>query len=177
MKFLFLDCDGVLNCAASFTPTILPSGEKVHAYDPIDPDKMERLNRIVSETNCLIVISSAWRAKYSLDQLRSHFVKNGFAHNTNVIVDVTPRNHERIRGEEIADWLSNWSLSTTEQLTGICVLDDSELFPDYVDTEHEVSARWLSFVSLVKNNFVQTLWILGLQDHEANACIRRLNTI
>ncbi len=178
MKVLFLDCDGVLNCDESFKPTFSPiTGEKIFAYDPIDPDKMERLNQIVAATDCVIVISSAWRVKYTVEQFRLMFVQAGFVHAPEKIFDVTPRNHERIRGEEIADWLGTWAFTTNESLEGICALDDSDLFPNYEDVDYEVSARWSSYLSLIRNNFVRTTMKDGLQDVHVAECIRRLNVI
>lgn len=52
MKVLFLDIDGVLN------------GHEKHPdspYTTIRPDCIQRLNRVVAQTECKIVISSAWR--------------------------------------------------------------------------------------------------------------------
>lgn len=51
MKALFLDIDGVLNAHDPH-----PNG-----YCGLHPDKVARLDRIVAETGCRIVLASAWR--------------------------------------------------------------------------------------------------------------------
>lgn len=51
-KTLFLDIDGVLN------------GHEKHAdspYTTIRPDCIQRLNKVIKDTGCVLVISSAWR--------------------------------------------------------------------------------------------------------------------
>lgn len=50
MKFLFLDIDGVLN-----------GHESVHGCCIIQPRCVPHLNRIITETDCKLVISSSWR--------------------------------------------------------------------------------------------------------------------
>lgn len=60
-KVLFLDIDGVLN------------GHEKHPdspYTTIRPDCVQRLNRVLKETGCNLVISSAWR--YMLLKTKIH---------------------------------------------------------------------------------------------------------
>ena len=59
-KIIFLDFDGVI--------TTLKSRWK------LDKEKLELLKRIVDETDCLFVISSAWR-RDDLEQTK-HFITN-----------------------------------------------------------------------------------------------------
>ena len=59
-KIIFLDFDGVI--------TTLKSRWK------LDKEKLELLKRIVDETDCLFVISSAWR-RGNLEQTK-HFITN-----------------------------------------------------------------------------------------------------
>jgi len=58
MKIIFLDVDGVLNCAK--TEEYAPSG-----YQGIDDKLVERLARIVQETGAEFVLASTWKDFWS----------------------------------------------------------------------------------------------------------------
>jgi len=72
---LFLDIDGVLNT--------MSGGAMLHS------DKLTHLNTICAATGAEIVISSSWRRKYSLEQLREMLHAHGLDRQHKV-VDVTP---------------------------------------------------------------------------------------
>ena len=57
MKLIFLDVDGVLNCAASFTRRGNPF--------PIDDNKVDLLAQIVEATGAELVLSSTWREDFN----------------------------------------------------------------------------------------------------------------
>ncbi len=122
---LFLDVDGVLNHAKfrhgltskldTHSGTILTASQIAEATEKFDADCVAELARIVRETGCKIVLSSAWRL--SGIQEGSAFinalVKTGTDENVrtirNALIDRTPdlNYFGKSREDEILDWLSN----------------------------------------------------------------------
>lgn len=103
MKVLFLDIDGVLN--NQWTT------ERFRGYIGIDPKLAEKVQRIVKETGCSIVLSSTWRLdKEFRDEVRR--VVGDF-------IDTTPDFYGKPRGEEISDWVSKHS-----DISRYAILDD-----------------------------------------------------
>ena len=64
MKVIFLDFDGVLNSINGYSDIQIVSCFK------IDPECMDRLNQIIDQTDAKIVISSAWRCHYNMEELQ-----------------------------------------------------------------------------------------------------------
>jgi hypothetical protein len=112
MKLIFLDIDGVLN-RHDWNPLAMSN--------TIDRERMERLNRIIIETDALIVITSAWRYHYyrgemsfvGLDWLlRTHGLAAGTEERPRVLgitrqdtmIEGKPKENER--GQQIADFLN-----------------------------------------------------------------------
>lgn len=97
MKILFLDVDGVLNCAAYFKTRQTPRDLKPRDMDPM---RVLILHRILEATGAKVVVSSSWR--FRPDDLEE--VKKSVSPH---YLDVTPR-HERHedRHAEIKEWLS-----------------------------------------------------------------------
>lgn len=100
MKILFLDVDGVLN----------DHGPMMNMYCGIDKEKVNLLNRVLDETGCYIVISSARR--YMI--LGGDMTIRGFEHMLlthglkcyNRIIGHTPSDEKiRTRGQQISWWL------------------------------------------------------------------------
>ncbi|ACK82502.1 HAD domain-containing protein [Methylorubrum extorquens] len=144
---LFLDIDGVLNsrdCWASLT------GQRYK----IDRTKVALLNEVVAATGCKVVVSSTWRkGAWSGPQgcraiLRYYGVRARFPRDWRTIELPGPAEgdaaawlrwsaeHTRVRGEEIADWLSrNGSPAYA------IVDDDSDMLPEqmprFVQTSFE----------------------------------------
>jgi HAD domain in Swiss Army Knife RNA repair proteins len=89
MKIIFLDIDGVLNCAKTHNPRKLPY--------IVDPKLLKRLKRLLELTGAKIVLSSTWRydpaglfsAKYW-----------GIPY-----IDVIPDMPKKSRCEEVRAWL------------------------------------------------------------------------
>ena len=114
---LFLDIDGVLNSSADWplrrvrSPHWgqLPGWQKA-AEDCIDPDAVERLNRIVEATGCAVVLSSSWRKLEPLPLMTRILRYRGFRHR---LVAATPHimiaeeglEFSVARGREIEAWL------------------------------------------------------------------------
>lgn len=101
-KVLFLDFDGVLNCSS--TPEIItPSGIAiVSGVIGISPEHVARLNRVVAETNCEVVVSSTWRLGHTLILLDVLLKRAGYTGN---LLSITPELSGRPRGDEIRAWL------------------------------------------------------------------------
>ena len=141
IKVIFLDIDGVLN-----------SINDEYDYDLETDMHLELLNKIVTETDSKIVLSSSWRRIRSLivDCLLPRLNEYNLD-----ILDYTPYIPEAsCRGEEIASWLRN----TTYGVTNFAILDDNNDMSDFTPT-----------------NLIQTNECIGLQEEDANKCIELLN--
>ncbi|WP_372369868.1 HAD domain-containing protein [Candidatus Uabimicrobium sp. HlEnr_7] len=90
MFIIFLDIDGVLTTVNS-------------EYDEqgivFDPSAIAWLNKLFAKIDCKIVVSSAWRESYRLDELRREL------RNLNVEIDSTTPVLSH-RGIEIQTWLT-----------------------------------------------------------------------
>lgn len=117
LRVIFLDIDGVLNCAT--TAARLPSG--VIGFDPA---KVAMLNAVVDATGAKIVLSSSLRKQ---DDWREMLLENG----VRGAIDRTPslgfyRYEDRPRGREIAAWLEGHP-----EVERYAIIDDSDdMLPD-----------------------------------------------
>lgn len=113
MRILFLDIDGVCNCAAT--------KQRFNGFIGIDPVMAGRVKRIVAEAKCKVVLSSTWR----LDALSRRHVKQ----NVCDFMDVTPNYPHAWRGEEVRTWLID--NAPQKDLQAYAILDDNADFgPD-----------------------------------------------
>jgi uncharacterized protein (DUF1499 family) len=103
-KVLFVDFDGVLNNSLMWN--LYGAFGMDSQSDYLSPKLVSKLNTIVETTNCGIVISSAWRNEYSLDDLKKFLINNNFKYPNNII-GVTPKTLLGHRGNEIAEWLKS----------------------------------------------------------------------
>lgn len=88
MKVLFLDIDGVVNCATTV--------QRHEGFIGIDPYMAFLVGKIQLDTDCKVVLSSSWRHSESGEaEVRKAVVD---------FIDTTPR-MPGIRGEEIKAWL------------------------------------------------------------------------
>lgn len=108
MKAIFLDIDGVVNCART--------KERFGGYIGIDPIKAARVKRIIAETGCEVVLSSTWR----LDLKSRNHVKEKVCNFIDVTVSL-PGNP--LRGHEVQQWVA-----THPELTKYAILDDEDDF-------------------------------------------------
>ncbi len=131
---IFLDFDGVI---APF------DGDGT-----LDAVCVARLETLVARTGAAVVISSAWRHRYTLDELRAFLSKCGF---TGEVIGVTPTLLTETRAGEIAAYVS---------ASGGCevfvVLDDAP--PD-----EALCPRW-----------IVTDESIGLQDDDIDRAVRLL---
>lgn len=130
MKVIFLDIDGVLNCATSKSFCIDDDGRVIKG---VDSDKVKRLAKIVEATGAEIVLSSDWKdgwSKYYTSSkpshakyLDNHLYKKGRL----TIKDKTPNTNKGswFRGEEILTYLR-----LHQDIENYVILDDT-FFEDF----------------------------------------------
>lgn len=105
MKILFLDIDGVVNCAT--TP------QRHRGFIGIDPYMAHLVRMIVEQTDCQVVLSSSWR----------HFPDGRSEVERQVcpILDITPTSSSGFRGDEIRAWLNGHP-----EVERYAIVDDDE---------------------------------------------------
>ena len=148
MKVVFLDIDGVLNCASD-------------GIDKVNKRCVNEFNKIIDQTDAKIVISSSWRDIYKFDELCNILHSNGLkgkiigktpswktSHNNNIVGAYGSR------AEEIREWLEE---NKELDITKYAVLDDG-----FMDREMEP-------------NFVQTDLTEGLDPDDVIKCVKILN--
>lgn len=161
MKIIFLDFDGVL-C----NPESISVGYKARTapeQDPYGPHAacVAALNRIIEQTGAMIVVSSTWRRgsktpRAAMAETLKRWGVNG------TVIDVTPclESRERelyvgaTRGTEIARWLQTYRRHTVESF--VIIDDDSDM-------------------GELKHRFVQTNFVAGLTEADADRVIAMLN--
>lgn len=160
MKVIFLDIDGVLNCATSKSHCIDVDGRVIKG---IDSDKVKRLAKIVEATGAQIVLSSDWKDgwnKYYTSQkpshakyLDNHLYKKGKL----TIKDKTPTTYKGtwFRGEEILTYLR-----THRDIKNYVILDDT-FYDDFANKE-------------IKEHLVLTNRKVGLTDGDVKNAIKIL---
>jgi HAD domain in Swiss Army Knife RNA repair proteins len=105
MKVIFLDIDGVLNCAKTRNPRQLPY--------VVDPKLKKRLDALLERTGAKIVLTSTWRYDpAALFVLRRHGIR---------FIDVAPDMSHRPRRDEILAWLKK-----NDRVTRYVVIDDED---------------------------------------------------
>jgi len=105
MKVLFLDIDGVVNCATTM--------QRHCGFIGIDPYMAFIVGKIQLDTGCEVVLSSTWRLdEKSRAEVRKQVVK---------FIDCTPSNYPGTqRGDEIQAWLD-----AHPEVTKYAILDDN----------------------------------------------------
>lgn len=146
MKAIFLDVDGVLN--NDFTQTRTSSGA-----DFVDDFLIERLVRLINETEAIVIMSSSWRYGITCKAHHQDFVEllaKLEEHGVHV-VDYTPTLNTAHKSIEIKQYLSEHP-----EIDKFVILDDDEmeLFPK----EH-----------------IETINRYGLTDENVDEAIKMLN--
>ena len=159
-KVIFLDIDGVLNCATSKSFCIDDDGRVIKG---VDSDKVKRLAKIVEATGAEIVLSSDWNdgwSKYYTSSkpshakyLDNHLYKKGRL----TIKDKTPSTHKGswFRGEEILAYLR-----LHQDVENYVILDDT-FFEDFSIKE-------------ISEHLVLTEYKVGLTDADVEKAIKIL---
>lgn len=167
MKILFLDVDGVLNNEKLFLDIRrrlydarelgepIPPADEIHwPLGHLHPELVARLNPIVEQTGCRIVLSSSWRNVCELSHLMAWLKLKGFKY-TEAFLDRT--GNGGTRGAEIAEWLEN---NRALKVTSYAILDDCVG----------------DIIELHPKNTVQTDMDLGLTDADVKKTISILNS-
>jgi hypothetical protein len=105
MKVLFLDIDGVLNCAKTKNPRKFPY--------VVDPKLLARLSGLLDRTGAKVVLSSSWR----LDPIGIMAAK----HWSVPFIDTCPDLPKRPRSEEILKWIA-----ANPRVSRFAVIDDED---------------------------------------------------
>ena len=116
MTIIFLDIDGVLRTHKSdLEKSIILNQEiPIRVYDRrFDSKSVNNINYIVHYTRAKIVVSSAWRNNFSVQELKEIFKERGI---TAEVIDKTDIG--LTRGEEIREWLDR------NGVTNYVVIDD-----------------------------------------------------
>jgi len=121
MKHLFLDIDGVLNCRKTFQELDCDPW-----WAAIDPTFVRRLNHIVDQTGCIVVLSSSWRQMLRGRKRTQEILEQHGA--TFVIADETPMLTED-RGDEILAWMKANGVDKDD----VVILDDDSDMGDLAD--------------------------------------------
>ncbi len=147
MRVLFFDIDGVLNDH---------TWNEIAQSNTIMPRCVEEFNRIIHETGCKLVISSAWRymvAGHAVTLggfsylLRTH----GVTAKGEIVGMTVPDEEIADRADQITDWVNN-HLDVAEWVA----IDDLDLPLPY-------------------DNFVKTDGKVGLTADDADEIIKRFN--
>ena len=144
-SILFLDVDGVLNNEAVFR-------SRKYGPAPLCPHCVARFHRLVAETDCRIVLSSAWRGMPTLERKLSRAGIFYRAHRDKRTVGLSGSDDRR--GREIAEWLGRHP----EIKTYAIVDDDGDMLPEQ------------------EPFFVQTSFKTGLLDEHVSRLIAILQT-
>jgi hypothetical protein len=105
MKVIFLDIDGVLNCAKTPNPRKFPY--------VVDKRLLARLQKLLDRTGAKVVLTSSWR----LDPVGLFAAKHWGV----PFIDVCPDKPGSPRRKEILDWLSNHPKATR-----YAIIDDED---------------------------------------------------
>ena len=130
-RILFLDIDGVLNGNAFLHRRWVARGnEPVHRtedarwLDDLDPECVKRLDRLVREADCEVVISSSWRVVLTHERIAGFLKTYGFG---GKVIDATTTDYPLVagrapeRGDQIALWMAANGVTDDE----VVILDDS----------------------------------------------------
>jgi hypothetical protein len=122
MRVIFLDFDGVLNVATD----AIDDSRELWTASWLETPLVQRLAALVAATGANVVISSTWRRRRSINELRDILAAHGYEGG---ILDVTPR-HARppegerlVRAAEIGAWLHGHP-----EATSFVIIDDEEDF-------------------------------------------------
>jgi hypothetical protein len=187
MKVIFLDFDGVLNSEMWYRSRFeqLDREEETgnYPYYEFDPILIDRLNRIIEETDAKFVVSSTWRIGRSVEDLQNLLNRVGFK---GEIIDTTPHFHAKggdnddnpigytiPRGCEIDWWLKekgkfqriNWSVERQNEYL------ENALVKNYIILDDDSDMLYNQ-----REHFIKTSGYWGLSENDVKTAIQILNT-
>lgn len=105
MKVIFLDIDGVLNSDIWYKKQAAQKKASMNLNDHLDKEAIRLLNKIITQTNANVVLSSTWRKHYALEEIQAIFDNKGFlGHIIAKTPDLVGMNEYFTRGNEILKW-------------------------------------------------------------------------
>jgi hypothetical protein len=150
-KIIFLSIDGVLNSAVKRR---VAAAADPPCQEPLSPGLVKRVWRLARATRSKVVITRAWDGqRHSLKHLRLVFHQHGFSTPRATLVSVL---YDRA---DIPLWLSR--NPTVEKFAVI----------DVRETEY---AKCLYLPPDLQHHFVQTNFIVGIQEHQINHATKLL---
>lgn len=120
-NIIFLDVDGVLNNKVHLI--------KTHDAMSLDPQSVDLIRALVTETEAKVVLSSSWR--FNQSHVAYLEEKLGFQ-----LFDVTPKNRMNTRGANIREWLE----IHCDSVKGYVIIDDDN--DDIRDIDHFVKTSF-----------------------------------
>jgi len=153
MKIIFLDFDGVLNNRDFLLGYLGPTNQGIM------PEKVQKLNAIIEETDAKIVFSTSWSEDTTLPELVNILNKSGFKYPSNCIGVIDPPGTFITKGERINVWLMRWN--TQYGITRYVVIDDE------ADEIEDISNKFKILTSLK----------IGLNNYSIKKAIYILNEI
>lgn len=144
-RTLALDIDGCLNSAAWFERMKADALSRRPIHHMIDPDCVERLNRLLEISGADVVISSSWRILHTVAAIDAALTFKGFRGN---IIGATPHNMPP-RGREIARFM----IDRGRDVDHLVILDDDD------DMAHLAPC------------LVRTSWSVGLTDADVERAL------
>lgn len=139
MKLIFLDIDGVCNCATT--------KERCGGYIGVEQEKIALVKQIVEATGAKIVLTSTWRLDWlwfqsgkmanltSFNYLKEEFAKQGLE-----FFDFTPSHQDGHRGKEVQDWISKCE----DDIESYVVIDDDIYDIALEHRGHVIQTSWKS---------------------------------
>ena len=129
-RIIFLDIDGVLNHHGYFR-----TAKDKNERDPIDPENVKALNKIIENTGAKVVISSTWRMFYDHKAIQRLLDAKGFE---GEVIGETPDIYTEYkfnapRGCEIDLWIKNNMESPYSYRRYVIIDDDSDMLLQHKD--------------------------------------------
>ncbi len=184
MKVIFLDIDGVLNSQDWYIhrrdSVEMDSIDAQYPFYEFDPRAVERLNRIIKETEAKIVVSSSWRSGETVESLQKLLGLVGIKGD---VIGMTPHlwcqkpyedmdGYRIPRGCEIDWWLDNHgdfqriNWSQDEQLK----CENKAIVKNYIILDDDSDMLYGQ-----REHFIRTSNNHGLTDELADIAISTLN--
>lgn len=166
MNIIFLDIDGVLVTSSSIasidkykteSSIIIPINDVRH-IETVDENCLNNFRSLLTQLDdVMIVISSSWRKLYKRIQFCEFFSYWGLP--PKIVLDITPSSNHGERGLEILEWLEKTSYK--DEIDSYIVIDDStsDILPH-----------------IKEENFVNTSWQNGFEEHHIEEVLRKFST-